>query len=593
LLKAGVTVDQARAEMEAIGRRIANDYAKSNKGWGVRTTLYSATLVWNDLRQSLYLLMAAAGMMLLIACANLANLVLARGLVRAREVAIRAALGAGRGRLVRQFLTESLLLSCAGGALGLLVAFGGMAVLKKAPPGGGLPLTAQVAMDGRVLLLALGLSLLTGVVFGLIPAIKASRLNLTHAFKDGSAATGTSRRLRGLSGALVVTEVALAFVLLSAAGLLVRSFFQMQKIELGFDITNLAVNYVPLGKRFSSANELRLYLHQIVDRIGALPGVRGAALTTSPPIRGGWNIEMQFQIAGAKGIDLARRPFCGFKVVTPSYFRTLGMRLIKGRFLNDHDGTGAPPVAVISESMAKKYLPDGDAVGRYVLVQELPYDSSPRGPEIPWEVVGVVKDEKNGLRIEDFPGIYVAEDQSPQTCQFVIVRGAMDPAVLDRSMRIALREINRDQVLDNLVTFAQVKSGSMASDERRSWVMAIFAAVALLLAGMGLYGVISHLVTQRTREIGVRTALGATSANIFGLILRNGMTLTCIGLVIGMAGALGLSQFLASMLFNVGKYDPVTLLAVGGVLSFTALLACYIPARRAMKVNPIVALRCE
>jgi len=596
MLKPGITIGQARAQMDAVSKRLAHDFPVSNKGWGVKIDPFATTLVWKQLRQSLYVLMASVGMVLLIACANLANLTLARGMVREREVAIRAALGAGRGRLVRQFLTESLLLSTAGGVLGLLVAYAGMAALIRAIPTESLPSTAEVGMDGRVLLFALALSVLTGVVFGLIPAIKASRPDLTHAIKEGGPGASAGKALQGLRGALVIAEVALAFMLLSGAGLLIRSFFQMQKVDPGFDSTNVVTARIPISeKRFPSVIEFNLYLHRILDRIRALPGVRDAAVTVALPMQG-WGYGMPFQIVGTKEVDTAHRPGCFFKMVSPSYFRTLGMRLERGRFLSDRDVKGAPPVTVITESMEKKFFPNENPVGKRIRVAELMFAKTELGPEIQWEVVGVVFDEKvGGLgdKDENNPGMYVSYEQSPTLYQNLVVRGAMDPAILQRSIRSAVHEVNRDQVLASMKTLDQIKSESMGSDWLRSSLLAVFGAVALLLAGLGLYGVISYSVLQRTREIGIRTALGASAANILVLIFRSGMTLTCIGLVIGIGGALALSQVLASMLFNIGKYDLVTLVAVAAILFFTALLACYIPARRAAKVDPLVALRYE
>ncbi|HXP59308.1 MAG TPA: ABC transporter permease, partial [Dongiaceae bacterium] len=331
-LKAGVSVEQARAELDTISKRIAKDNPKSNKDWGAIIVPYAATRVWKELRQSLHVLQAAVGAVLMIACANLANLTLARGLARGREVAIRAALGAGRWRLVRQFLTESLLLSSAGGFLGVLVGYGAMAALKgTAMPASSLPYTADVEIDGRVLLFALGLSVLTGIVVGLIPALKASRPDIAHATKDGSPETSTGPAQQGLRGALVVTEVALAFILLSGAGLFIRSFLQIQKVDVGFDSTNLATAYLPIGKRFPSGTELNRYLHQIVERIGSIPGVTDVALATEIPRGRGWGDWRQIQISGTKATDPALRPHCGYKVVTPSYFHTLGMRLVRGR----------------------------------------------------------------------------------------------------------------------------------------------------------------------------------------------------------------------------------------------------------------------
>lgn len=597
LLKPGVTIAQARAEVDVIGERIARDYPKSSKDWGVAIYPFATTVVWKELRQSLYVLMAASGMVLLIGCANLANLTLARGVVRAREVAIRAALGASRWRLVRQFLTESVLLSSVGGALGLLVAYGGMAALKRAMPPDSLPQSsAEVVIDGRVLLFMLGLSVFTGIILGLMPAVRASQPDLTRSIKDGGPAASAGRAFHRFRDTLVIAEVALAFVLLSGAGLLIRSFYRLEETATGFDATNVVTARLPISdKRFPSATEFNLYLHRIVDRVGSLPGVRDVALTVVLPMEG-WGYGMPFQIVGAKTVDMADRPFCFFKQVTPSYFRTLGMRLAEGRLLSDHDTKGTPPVTVISESMAKKYFPNEDPVGKHILVQELLFAKTALGPEIPWEVVGVVMDEKvwgMGNKFSDNPEMYVPEDQSIQKFQALIVRGAINPAVLQSSIRSAVHEINRDQVLDQMKTLEQIKADSMGSERLHFSLLAIFAGVALLLAGLGLYGVISYSVTQRTHEIGIRTALGATYASIFGMVLRGGMTLTCVGLVIGIGGALGFSQILASMLFNIGKYDVVTLVTVGVVLLVTSFLACYIPARRAAKVDPLVALRYE
>jgi putative ABC transport system permease protein len=413
--------------------------------------------------------------------------------------------------------------------------------------------------------------------------------------KDGTAGAGSGRGSQWLRRSLIVTEVALAFVVLSGAGLLIRSFLQIQKVDTGFDATNLTTAYLPIDdKRFSSTAELMVYLRQVLDRMSSLPGVSDVALTTAPPINWGWGLDVPFHVLGTDEPDLAHRPHCGLKVVSASYFSTMGMTLKEGRLLNEHDVEGSLPATVISESMARKYSPEGSPVGRHILAQQQGMTRAALGPEVPWEIVGVVKDEKNGdLRDENKPGMYVPLEQSPTGWQFLVVRGAINPNVLERSMRAALRELNGDQVMDNLVTLDWVKSNALASDRRRSWMLGIFAVVALLLAAVGLYGVISYSVAQRTREIGIRTALGATPKAILGLVLRNGMGLTAVGLLFGIGGAIGLSQIIASLLFNVGKYDPPTLAAVGLILALTSLLACIFPARRATKVNPIVALRSE
>jgi len=370
-LKRGVPLEQARAQMDTIGARIARDYPDSNKGWGVAVDRFSEVLVGRQVRTYLYVLLAAVGMVLLIGCANLANLTLARGTVREREVAIRSALGAGRWRLIRQFLTESLLLSVCGGVFGVALGYATMVALRASVPRYTLPPEANVTMDGRVLLFGLALSALTGLLFGLAPAIQATRSNLAGSIKEGgrgASAGGFRQRIRG---ALVVSEVALAFVLLTSAGLLIRSFFQILQVDAGFDSTNVLTAGLPISdKRFPDPLQLNAYLRQIREGIQALPGVRDVAVTSALPMQG-WGYGMPFQIAGRPMVDRANRQACFFKMVSPSYFRTLGMKLRKGRGLGDHDLKGTPPVTVINETMAKKYFPDKDAVGERILIQEI------------------------------------------------------------------------------------------------------------------------------------------------------------------------------------------------------------------------------
>ncbi len=596
LLKPGITLEQARTQMDALAGRIAHDYPKSNKGWGVGIDPFSEVLVNPQLRQSLFVLMGAVGMVLLIACANLANLSLARGIAREREVAIRAALGAGRWRLMRQFLTESVVLSLFGGALGLLVAYGGLQALKVTIPPGILPPNVYVAMDARVLLFVLGISILTGVVFGIFPAIKATRPDQVTVIKQGGHGASAGRARQRLRGAVVVAEVALAFMLLTGAGLLIRSFFKMQAVNPGFDPTNVITAYLPISyKRFPAADEFRIYLRRLTDRLREIPGVRDVALTSALPLQG-WGYGMPFQIAGANPVDPANRPACFFKMVSPSYFRALGIRLTRGRFLDEHDVKGALPATVINEAMARKYFPNENPIGQRILVEEIAFGRTALGPEIPWEVVGVIADEKVGglgSNNDYSPGLYVTHDQSPQTGQALVVRGNLAPASIQRLIPKAIHEVDPDQVVEDLKTLEQIKTESVGADRFRALLLTIFAGVALALSAIGLYGVISYSVVQRTQEIGIRAALGADAANIFGLILRSGMTLTALGLILGIGGAFGLTRFLASMLFGIGSNDPVTLAVVAATLALIALLACYLPARRAMKVNPIVALRCE
>jgi len=594
-LKRGVTLEQARAQMDAIGARIAHDYPDSNKGWGVSIDRFSEVLVGRQVRTYLQVLLAAVGMVLLIGCANLANLTLARGTVREREVAIRSSLGAGRWRLVRQFLTESVLLSVCGGVFGVGLGYATMAGLRAAVPRYTLPPEANVTMDGRVLVFALALSVLTGLLFGLAPALHATRANLAGSLKEGGRGSSAGAFGQRIRGALVVAEVALAFVLLAGAGLLMRSFFAILHVDPGFDSTNVLTAGLPIpDKRFSNPTQLTTYLRQIASSVESVPGVRDVALTSALPLDG-WGYGMPFQIASRPLVDRANRQACFFKMVSPNYFRALGMRLKKGRLLGRSDGKGAPPATVINETMARKYFADQEPLGQRILVQEIVPGKTQLGPEIPWEVVGVVGDERvNSLSDKsDNPGMYVSNEQSPVFYQALVVRAAMDPTRLERAIRHAVWSIDKDQPLTDVKTLDQMKSESMAPDRLESILLGVFAGIAMLLAAVGIYGVISYSVAQRTHELGIRAALGAGTANLLGLVLRGGMLTTGAGLVLGLGGALGLTRWMASLLFGVGARDPVTIAMVGGILGCVALLACYIPAYRATKVDPMVALRYE
>lgn len=592
-LKPGVSVEQARAEMETIGARIAQAYPEFKKGWSVALDPYASVIVGDQLKRSLQVLLAAVAMVLLIACANLANLSLARGIAREREVAIRASLGAGRGRLVRQFLTESLLLSLTGGLLGLALGYGLMRALKLAVPEFSLPREAVVAVDGRVLLFTLGLALLTGIVCGLFPAWQATWPNLAGAMKEGSAGAGTGRAGHGVRTTLVVVEVALAFVLLAGAGLLLRTFDRLQRVDLGFDSTNVITAGLPLAERqIATPDQLHAYLRRLREEIGAVPGVRDVAFTSALPMRG-WGYGMPFHRAEQAGVDRAARQAAFFKMVSPSYFSALGLRLLKGRGLDDRDVKGATPAAVINESMAKRYFPGEDPLGKRIMIEELRYGKTELGPDIPWEVVGVIADERVDRVDARNPssGLYVTIEQSPQGAQSLVVRGLLPAAQLQAAIRRAVAAANKDQALPDMKTLDRIKAESLGDSRLRTTLLGIFAVVALLLASIGIYGVVAHGVAQRTREIGIRAALGAAPAQILALVLRGGMTTVVLGLLIGVAGVFGFMQLLSTLLFGVGERDPLTLATVGATLALVAFVACYIPARRATRVNPIVALR--
>ncbi|PYR56845.1 MAG: permease [Acidobacteria bacterium] len=593
-LKPGVTIEQARTQMDAIGARIATDYPDSNKGWGVTIERYADVLVGPQLRSSLYVLLGAVGMLLLIGCVNLANLTLARGTSRERDVAVRAALGAGRWRLLRQFLTENILLSTIGGALGVLVGYAMMNGLKLIVPPFTLPRDANVTMDPRVLAFTLILSLTTGVIFGLAPALQATKPDLSGAMKEGGRGSSADSGRRRLRSTLVVVEVALSFMLLVGAGLLVRSFFQMMRVDTGFDSTNVITAGLPIASsKFPEPDQLNAYLRQIVARVDALPGVREAAVTNTVPMRG-WGNGMPFLIAGRPLVDRANRIANGFKQVGASYFHTIGMRLVKGRGFSDRDVKGASPVMVINQTMASRFFAGQEPIGQRILVQEIVPGRPALGPEISWEIVGVVADEKTGsLDGNAQAGMYVPIEQSPSTFVSLVVRAAIDPTSLQRALGQAVHEINKDQPLSDVLTLEQIKDESAASNRLRTMLLGVFATFALLLAAIGIYGVISYTVVQRTHEIGIRAALGANAGTLLRLILAHGMTLAALGLVFGFAASLMLARVLGTLLFGVTPRDPLTLGAAAAVLMGVAFLACYLPARRAAALDPLIALRCE
>ena len=594
-LKPGVTLAAARQQMDAIGARIAQDYPDSNKGWGIDVENYADILVGSSLKQSLYILLAAVVMVLLITCANIANLMLVRGAARDREIAIRSALGGERGRILRQFLTESVLLSACGGILGLGLGYAGMAALRVAIPPNTLPAEANVTLDLRVLLFTFALSVLTGIVFGLAPAIVVTRGGVAGVMKDRARNTSAGVGSKALRSALVVTQVALAFVLLTGAGLLLRSLGRMLDADMGFDSTNVITAGVPIpNEQFPDPQKLNLYLKSIVANIGAIPGVRDVAFTSALPLRG-WGYGMPFQIAGQPSVDRANRQACFFKMVSPSYFHALGMRLLEGRGLSEHDVPGAPPVTVINETMRRKYLPNQDPIGKRILIQQIVPGKPQLGPEVAWEVVGVVADERvSDLdNKRDNPGVYVTNDQSPVYFGGIVARASLNPAFLQNALRNAAYHVNKDQPLNDIKSLDQVKSESMTNDRLRSTVLAIFAAIALSLSAIGIYGVVSYSVAQRTNEIGIRAALGATRGNLIALTMRNGMRMMFAGLAIGFGGSLAFARAISTQLYNLAPWDTPTLASVASLLALITLLACYIPARRATRIDPMVALRYE
>jgi putative ABC transport system permease protein len=591
-LKPGVTLEQARAGMEVIGARIAEAYPDSNKGWSVAVDRYADLLIGPQLRTAVIVLFSATAFVLLIGCANLANLALARGVSRGREVAVRASLGAGRWRLARQFLAENLVLSVFGGVVGIGLGYALMKGIQALLPPFALPAEVDIRMNTQVLLFALAVAVATGLLFGLAPAVQAARTNLAGSMKGGAHGSTAGSAGGRVRGTLAVAEIALAFVLLVGSGLLMRSFFSLLNVDPGFDSTNVLTAGLPIAQqRYPDPAQLNAYLDSIQAAVQAVPGVRETAMTSALPLQG-WGYGMPYLIADRENVDRARRAGGFFKMVTPSYFSTLGITLRKGRVLSESDTAGGPPVVVINETLAKREFKDEDPIGKHILVQQIVPGKTALGDEIPWEIVGVIADEKiSGLSDDDSGGMYVSNRQSPVYGVSLIVRADLDPLTLQRAIRAAVDTVDKDQALSNVRTLEQIERESLIGNRIQSLLLGLFAAIALVLATVGIYGVISYAVVQRTQELGIRGALGASAGSLQGLIFRSGMKLTLIGLAIGVAASLAVTRVMASLLYGVGARDPLTMVAVAAALAIVAAAACLIPARRATKVDPMVALR--
>jgi putative ABC transport system permease protein len=592
-LKPGVPFERAQSEMSGIAGRIAEEYPDIKKGWGATVDRLVDRVVNDRLRLSVLVMMAAVGAVLLIGCANLANLLLARATLRTREMALRAALGAGRGRLVRQLLTESLLLSGLGAVAGLVLGFLLFRGIRSLVPEFFLPSQAVVGIDWRVVGFLTVLALVTGVLFGLAPALQGTRRDTAGVLKEGGRGSAGSAGRRFMRHALVVSEVALAFVLLVGAGLLIRSFNKLMNVDPGFDSTNVVTMNVPLiMEKDVDGPRLALYLDSLLDRVKAVPGVQHAATTSALPMQG-WGFGMPFRLDGMpRGNDSERQP-CYFKIVSPDYFSALGMTLRRGRALSAADTAGRPPVTVVNETFARRFLRGGDAIGRRVFVEQIVTGRRELGAEIPWEVVGVVADEKVGSLDSTSAGIYVAYAQSPIVGVSMLVKGVGEPAAFTKAIQSAVWEVNPGQALDNVRTLEQIKSESVGGTRLQTFLLGLFAVLALLLAAIGIYGVLSYVTAQRTQELGVRAALGASALDLMRLVVLGGIVPVGVGILLGLAGSLLLTRVMQTLLFETTPTDPATMIGVGVILTGVALAACYVPARRAARVDPIVALRHE
>ncbi|HKQ04615.1 MAG TPA: ABC transporter permease [Blastocatellia bacterium] len=593
-LKEGVSLQQANAEMQAISRQLAEELPQTNANWAASVEPLQNNFIPEKTIKNLWLLLGAVAFLLLIGCVNIANLLLARGTTRQREVAIRAALGATRARIFGQFLTESLVLAIIGGALGVYL--GGVIIngIVAIMPPQMLPSEADVRVSVPVLLFTLFASLFAGLLSGCAPAWQASRLDLNEVIKQGGR-TGAGVAGRGVRRVLVVVEFALALTLLAGGGLALRSFWNLTRLDLGVRTDHVLTFFLPVPQgRFRQAERISPYYRQLLEKIESVPGVETATVMTGAPLRG-TGINRVFRIAGAPPIDPGARQSVGLQMVTSGYFETFGIGLVKGRHFTEEDTAASQRVAMVNETFANRYLPDADPLTqRIVLSQTIP--GNPQGgSEGEWQIVGVFHDTRGGegLRGDDAPVIYVPFWQSPWLRASIAVRTAGDPERITSSLAAAIQSVDPDLPLAGVKTLNQLLSESLAFDRFAMVLYGSFAALALLLAAIGIYGVMAFAVAQRTHEFGIRMALGAGGRQILLLVLREGVALALLGLGLGLGGAYLVGRAMQSTLYGVMALDIVAFSAVAAVLLASAALACYFPARRASRVDPMVALRDE
>lgn len=585
-LKPGVTVAKAQADMDVIAQQMKRQYPQNYPANGGLTLSVVPLLeqVVGDIRRALYVLLGAVGFVLLIACANVANLLLARAAVRQKEIAIRAAVGASRGRIIRQLLTESVVLSLAGGLVGLGIAFAAVKVLRVFGSAN-IPRLPEIGLDGRVLAFTFFVSLLTGIVFGLVPALRASRVDLNEVLKDGgrSSAGGGHHRIRNL---LVVAEVALSLVLLIGAGLLIRSYQRIQNASPGFNPNGVLSLRLSLpAARYSTPESVVNFYKQLGDRVRQLPGVESVGMNLVLPLSNYTAAWGPITIEGYVPKAASELIISNERFISQDYFRTMGMPLVKGRHFDERDIKGAPEVTIVNEALAARFWPNEDPIGKRLQ----------RGDKGTWRtVVGVVRDEKE-FSLENEPSIAIFHpiEQLQIRSRYFVARTSSDPGRMLTTITNEIRMLDPELPVYDAATMDQRLHDGLARRRFAMFLLGVFATVALVLAAIGIYGVMSYWVSQRTHEIGIRVALGAQTGNILQLVIRQALTLVAIGIAIGLAGAFALTRLMSSLLFGVSATDLLTFVVISLLLGATALLASYLPARRATKVDPMVALRCE
>jgi putative ABC transport system permease protein len=584
-LKPGVTVEKAQAELSGIAASLQEQYPETNTNKQVRVASLHEDFV-REIRPALLVLFGAVGFVLLIACANVANLLLARATARGKEIAIRAALGASRARIVRQLLIESLLLSLVGGTLGLLLAIWGLDLLIAMSPAG-LPRIEQAGIDASVLAFTLIVSTLTGVLFGMAPALQASKVNLTEMMKEGAKGASSGRGRKRLRGALVVGEVAMSLVLIIGAGLLVKSFINILATDPGYDPDRVVAMDLPLSTtKYSTPEQQSAFFDQVVQRARQLPGVESAAVTTLLPL-GEQDIVYRFSIVGREPAPAGQTPSARYQVISPGYFEAMKMSLREGRALSEQDTASALQVVVINEALARRYFPDEDPVGK-----QLDWGDKEFAPR---RIVGVVGDVRQmGLDQEIVPILYVSHFQHPAWRMNLVARAEQGSAAeIIPALRGAIREMDKNQLIWQTRTLNELLDSSIAARRFNMILLGVFATIAVLLAGIGVFGVMSYTVTQQTHDIGLRMALGAGKRDVLRLVITQGMGLVGAGLALGLAGAFAITRALSSLIYGVSATDPTVFIVVAAFLALIALVACYLPARRAMNIDPMKALRYE
>jgi putative ABC transport system permease protein len=592
-LKQGTTLAAAQAEMNVITQRVAHDYPQTNKNWGASVEPLKLDFLAPGTRTTLWLLMGAVGFVLLIACVNVANLLMARSTTRQKEIAVRASVGASRWQLFAQLLTESLVLAGLGAAVGIGVGEGLVQLIVSVLPPFTLPSEADVRLSIPVLLFTLAATVASAILFGCAPAWQASGVDPSAAVKEGGR-SGTSAGHHRLRRSLVALEFALALTLLAGAGLAIHSFWNLSHVDPGVRTDHaLTMDLAIAQDRFHGPEQMVAFYRQLTEKLESIPGVVRASVATGRPLQG-VDFGMYFGIPGRIMGELTSRPSSRFAMVTPGYFDTFGIRVVKGRRFTDQDVAGSPRVAMVNEYFAHRYLSGVDPLSQRLSIQQLIPGMTKNGPEVEWQIVGVLHDVRSGeLRRDDLPEIDVPFWQSPWPNASLAIRTSGDPAAMTKSLAAALRSISPDLPLANVKTLDQVFDDSLSGDRFPMALYGGFAAVALALAAVGIYGVMAFAVAQRTREIGIRIALGAARNQVLSLVLKDGLRLALIGLALGIVSACFVGRAMRSVLYGVGVIDINALCVVATILLIAAILACYIPARRAAKVDPMAALRYE